>query len=100
MGMFQLGQVFSALLSKMIISAFTTSVAYDILPSQLKDLFGIPVPRYSGPFKSFYVSSCSSPSTAAVNVMLMSITSTAGCGMHKVDDGRGGGKGREGQRKG
>ena len=90
MGMFQLGQVFSALLSKMITSAFTTSIAYDILPSQLKSLLGIHVPRYSGPFKSFYVSPCSSVSTTAGKVVLMSSTSKAGRGRHKVGDIKGG----------
>ncbi|KAK8375602.1 hypothetical protein O3P69_008421 [Scylla paramamosain] len=54
MGVLQLGQVFSVLLSHMIVSAFTTSVAYDILFSQLKSLLGIPLPRYTGAFKSFY----------------------------------------------
>ena len=56
MGMLQLGQVFSMILSDMIISAFTTSVAYNVLPFQIKDLLGITVPRYFGAFKGFYVS--------------------------------------------
>lgn len=66
MGVLQVGQVFSVLLSPMIVSAFTTSVAYDIMFSQLKSLLGIPLPRYTGAFKSFYVSPFSAATTNAV----------------------------------
>ncbi|MPC17171.1 Solute carrier family 26 member 6 [Portunus trituberculatus] len=58
MGVLQVGQVFSVLLSHMITSAFTTSVAFLVLTSQLKNVLGIPVPRHSGPFKTIYVSPC------------------------------------------
>ncbi|XP_050721947.1 sulfate anion transporter 1-like [Eriocheir sinensis] len=54
MGVFQLGEVFTILLSEMVISGFTTSVAFHVLTSQAKNLLGITVPRYSGPFKAFY----------------------------------------------
>ncbi|MPC17169.1 Solute carrier family 26 member 6 [Portunus trituberculatus] len=64
------GQVFSVLLSHMIVSAFTTSVAYDIMFSQLKSLLGIPLPRYTGAFKSFYVSSFSA-AMMALNAAFM-----------------------------
>lgn len=56
MGVFQLGEVFTVLLSEMVISGFTTGVAFHVLTSQAKNLLGIAVPRYSGPFKAFYVS--------------------------------------------
>ncbi|XP_063863916.1 prestin-like [Scylla paramamosain] len=89
MGVLQLGQVFSVLLSHMIVSAFTTSVAYDILFSQLKSLLGIPLPRYTGAFKSFYVSP-SSAVLAALNAVLMSVLSKAGRDMHESHNGVGG----------
>ncbi|XP_045112525.1 prestin-like [Portunus trituberculatus] len=54
MGVLQVGQVFSVLLSHMITSTFTTSVAFLVLTSQLKNVLGIPVPRHSGPFKTIY----------------------------------------------
>ena len=58
MGVLQVGQVFSVLLSHMITSAFTTSVAFLVLTSQLKNVLGITVPRHFGPFKTIYVSPC------------------------------------------
>ncbi|KAK8375447.1 hypothetical protein O3P69_008352 [Scylla paramamosain] len=54
MGVLQMGQVFLVLLSHMIISAFTTSIAFLVLTSQLKNVLGIPVSRYSGPFKTVH----------------------------------------------
>lgn len=56
MGVLQLGEVFTVLLSEIVVSGFTTGVAFHVLTSQVKYLLGIPMPRYSGPFKAFYVS--------------------------------------------
>ncbi|XP_071514884.1 prestin-like isoform X2 [Panulirus ornatus] len=50
----QLGELFSMFLSDMLVSGFTTGVAFHVLTSQVKYLFGVPVPRYNGPFKLIY----------------------------------------------
>ncbi|KAF2364874.1 SLC26A/SulP transporter [Trinorchestia longiramus] len=41
-------------LSDMLISGFTTGAAFHVLSSQIKHIFGISVPRYSGPFRLIY----------------------------------------------
>lgn len=41
----------ASLLSKPLVNAFTTAAAVHVLVSQMKDLFGVTVPRYSGAFK-------------------------------------------------
>lgn len=41
----------ASLLSKPLVNAFTTAAAVHVLVSQMKDLFGLIVPRYSGAFK-------------------------------------------------
>lgn len=41
----------ASLLSKPLVNAFTTAAAVHVLVSQMKDLFGLQVPRYNGAFK-------------------------------------------------
>lgn len=41
----------ASLLSKPLVNAFTTAAAIHVLVSQMKDLFGIKVERFSGAFK-------------------------------------------------
>ncbi|KAA0199276.1 hypothetical protein HAZT_HAZT008938, partial [Hyalella azteca] len=52
-GLLHLGDM-CVLLSDMLISGFTTGAAVHVLSSQLKHIFGLPVPRYSGPFRLIY----------------------------------------------
>jgi MFS superfamily sulfate permease-like transporter len=44
------------LLSDTLVSGFTTGAAVHVLTSQVKNLLGVKVPRYSGPLKIIYVS--------------------------------------------
>jgi solute carrier family 26, other len=44
----------ASLLSEPLVKGFTTAAAVHVLVSQLKDLFGIVVPRYKGAFKIIY----------------------------------------------
>lgn len=55
MGIFQLGSL-TVVLSDQLISGFSTGAACHVAVSQMKDLFGIHVGRYSGPLKLVYVS--------------------------------------------
>lgn len=52
---FQLGTL-SSLLSEPLVSGFTTGAAMHVLSSQLKDLFGIKIPRRVGYLQIIYVS--------------------------------------------
>lgn len=51
---FQLGNL-ASLLSEPLINGFTTGSAVHVTVSQLKDLFGIKIPRHKGAFKIIYV---------------------------------------------
>ncbi|ELU09702.1 hypothetical protein CAPTEDRAFT_129630 [Capitella teleta] len=53
MGLFKLGFV-SIYLSDPLTRGFTTATAVHVLTSQLKHTFGVPVDRFSGPFKIIY----------------------------------------------
>lgn len=50
MGVFKLG-VLGIVLSDHLVSGFTTGAAVHVLVSQIRNLLGIAIPRYSGPFK-------------------------------------------------
>lgn len=50
MYIFRLG-AFASLLSKPMVNAFTTAAAVHVLATQLKELFGVDVPRHKGAFK-------------------------------------------------
>lgn len=50
MSFFRLGTL-ASLLSKPLVNAFTTAAAIHVLVSQMKDLFGVTVPRFNGAFK-------------------------------------------------
>lgn len=53
LGVCRLG-VLSVLLSDTLVSGFTTGAAVHVLTSQVKNLLGVKVPRYSGPLKIVY----------------------------------------------
>lgn len=53
--MFRLGSL-SSLLSEPLVNGFTTGAAVHVTVSQLKDLFGIQIPRHKGAFKIIFVS--------------------------------------------
>lgn len=55
MSFFRLGSL-AALLSEPLVNGFTTASAVHVTVSQLKDLFGIQIPRHKGAFKIIYVS--------------------------------------------
>lgn len=55
MSFLRLGSL-SSLLSDPLINAFTTGAAIHVTVSQLKDLFGVQIPRHKGAFKIIYVS--------------------------------------------
>ena len=50
MGLFRLGVV-GIILSDHLVSGFTTGAAIHVLTSQIKNLLGIQVPRFNGPFR-------------------------------------------------
>lgn len=52
---FQLGSL-SSLLSDPLVNGFTTGAAVHVTVSQLKDLFGVKIPRRKGAFKIINVS--------------------------------------------
>lgn len=49
MYVFRLG-IISTLLSETLVNGFTTGAAFHVLVSQIKDLFGLHVPRHKGAF--------------------------------------------------
>ncbi|XP_059226601.1 solute carrier family 26 member 6 isoform X2 [Stomoxys calcitrans] len=53
MGFFRLGTL-SSLLSDPLVNGFTTGAACHVVTSQLKDVFGVTVPRHKGAFKIIY----------------------------------------------
>lgn len=55
MSFMRLGSL-SSLLSDPLINGFTTGAAVHVTVSQLKDLFGVKIPRHKGMFKTIYVS--------------------------------------------
>ena len=55
MGITRLGFV-TVYLSDPLISGFTTGAACHVFTSQIKHVFGVTTPRYSGVFKLVYVS--------------------------------------------
>lgn len=54
MAFFRLGNL-AALLSEPLVNGFTTGAAVHVTVSQLKDLFGVKIPRRKGAFKVVYV---------------------------------------------
>lgn len=54
MSFFRLGSL-ASLLSEPLVNGFTTGAAVHVTVSQLKDLFGIKIPRHKGAFKIIYV---------------------------------------------
>lgn len=54
MAFFRLGNL-AALLSEPLVNGFTTGAAIHVTISQLKDVFGIQIPRRKGAFKAVYV---------------------------------------------
>lgn len=54
MSFFRLGNL-AALLSEPLVNGFTTGAAVHVFVSQLKDLFGVKIPRHKGAFKIIYV---------------------------------------------
>ncbi|XP_047492270.1 solute carrier family 26 member 6-like isoform X2 [Penaeus chinensis] len=73
-GLLHLGEVFGRFLSDMLISGFTTGLAFQVLTSQVKSLFGISVPRHSGPFSiiNTYVDIISQLLSANITVIIVS----------------------------
>lgn len=55
MSFFRLGNL-AALLSEPLVNGFTTGAAVHVTVSQLKDLFGVAIPRRKGAFKVVHVS--------------------------------------------
>lgn len=55
MSFLRLGSL-ASLLSEPLVNGFTTGAAVHVTVSQLKDLFGIQIPRHKGAFKIIYVS--------------------------------------------
>ncbi|XP_066997153.2 prestin [Anabrus simplex] len=53
LGMFQLG-VLSVLLSDTLVSGFTTGASIQVLTTQVKNIFGVKLPRRNGPLKVIY----------------------------------------------
>ncbi|XP_059054806.1 prestin [Achroia grisella] len=53
MWMLRLGAV-SSLLSEPLVSGFTTAASFHVLASQLKDLFGVKIPKLSGNYKVIF----------------------------------------------
>lgn len=54
MAFFRLGNL-AALLSEPLVNGFTTGAAVHVTVSQLKDLFGVKIPRRKGAFKVVHV---------------------------------------------
>lgn len=48
--------MFASLLSEPLVNGFTTGAAVHVFVSQMKDLFGINIPRHKGAFKIIFVS--------------------------------------------
>lgn len=57
MSFFRLGSL-AALLSEPLVNGFTTGAAVHVTVSQLKDLFGVKIPRHKGAFKIINVNNC------------------------------------------
>ncbi|XP_055378529.1 prestin isoform X2 [Condylostylus longicornis] len=53
MAIFRLGKL-SSLLTDPLVKGFTTAAAFHVVTSQLKDVFGITIPRFKGAFKIIY----------------------------------------------
>lgn len=90
---FRLGSL-SSLLSDPLVNGFTTGAAVHVTVSQLKDLFGVKIPRHKGAFKIIYVSFCAlcamrisiNPLRLTINVFLPFFISRAdGHGLHSTD---------------
>ena len=76
MGVFRLG-VIGIILSDHLVSGFTTAAALHVLTSQIKNLLGIKIPRFSGPFRLIYTYIAiftELPSTNYVEVIISSVT--------------------------
>ncbi|XP_069160837.1 prestin [Procambarus clarkii] len=79
LGLLQLGTL-CVFLSDMLVSGFTTGASFHVLTSQIKNLFGIKVRRYSGPFKLIYTYrdifsnlTSSNPSTMLISSITISL---------------------------
>jgi len=76
MGLFHLGVV-GVILSEHLVGGFTTGSAIHVLMSQIKNLLGIKIPRYSGAFqliKTAYSIILAVPSSNITEVIISSIT--------------------------
>lgn len=62
------------LLSDTLVSGFTTGAAVHVLTSQVKNLLGVKVPRYSGPLKVVYVSVFSIHMHGILSLTCISVT--------------------------
>lgn len=81
MSFFRLGNL-AALLSEPLVNGFTTGAAVHVTVSQLKDLFGVKIPRRKGAFKviyviieryfCFYASMCSDHNSTQTNLLRIS----------------------------
>nr|CAD7577435.1 unnamed protein product [Timema californicum] len=62
------------LLSETLVNGFTTGAAVHVLSSQIKDLLGVDIAKYKGPFKVVYsfVETCSKITTANVAAIIIS----------------------------
>ena len=54
LGLFSLGSL-TVFFNDMLVSGFSTGAAFHVVTSQIKDLLGISVQTFSGPFKIIYV---------------------------------------------
>jgi MFS superfamily sulfate permease-like transporter len=62
------------LLSDTLVSGFTTGAAVHVLTSQVKNLLGVKVPRYSGPLKIIYVSVVAFHVNEVLSLIYISVT--------------------------
>lgn len=69
MSFFRLGSL-AALLSEPLVNGFTTGAAVHVTVSQIKDLFGIQIPRHKGAFKIIYVSSSAKYWSQSILILL------------------------------
>nr|CAD7432363.1 unnamed protein product [Timema monikensis] len=62
------------LLSETLVNGFTTGAAVHVLSSQIKDLLGVDIAKYKGPFKVVYsfIETCSKITTANVAAIIIS----------------------------
>ncbi|CAL4171388.1 unnamed protein product [Meganyctiphanes norvegica] len=83
LGLLQLG-VLSVFLSDMLVKGFTTGAAVHVITSQTKYIFGISVPRHTGPLKVIYTvkdiilnlpnSNVATSITSAITMLILAVT--------------------------